>query len=198
MLRALHDQHVASDLANEPEHLGMPFLAENDHLAAAFEPSVGRAYVLLEPEHHRTGAVDYAVAQGGGRTVDRGRLAVGPDQQGLPFGTLEPRQRRDVHGHESQGLEPREFLLVVDYRPERIQPAPVIGELVLGGLDRPYHPSAETGVGVDLDLHHSIPNFPWIRPVIHASSSSMVISELSSPKASSARRSGEASRWESM
>ena len=132
---------------------------------------------------------------------------MGADEQGLPGrGGVHRLQVGLAEGHEPAPLEPGEFLLIVDDGTERKQVSLGVEDF-LGRADGADHAAAETGMGIDLDLHHhhtiasgasSNPNLPRIRPSAQAISSVKPISELSSTKASSARRSGEVSRWESM
>ena len=127
---------------------------------------------------------------------------MGPDQQRGASRGREALQVLPRDRHEAPPGQAVQLLIVVDDGTQGMQRlSRMLRQEALRTADGTDHTPAETGMRVYFDgkRHQSrMPKRPWIRPSVQTTSSLRVMSELSRTNASSARASGETSRWESI
>nr|DAF45631.1 MAG TPA: hypothetical protein [Siphoviridae sp. ctBLh2] len=146
----LDDDRRVGDLAREPDHLGVPPLAEDHDLTAyGAHPGVGLLHPPLEAGHHRAGGVDDLDAQFAGRRIGCRRLPVCAYE--------EPAAAQTGHvgmadGPQPESLEALHLDPVVYDIPERVDRT-AFGEGPLGLRNRPDYAEAESRFVVDLYLH---------------------------------------------
>ena len=163
---------------------------------------IGVTDVPLEFQHDRAGAVHHLETQIRGKPVSLRGFSVCPDQKRSASGGRQVRQVLLRDRDESPLGQTFQLFLIMHDRPEGMQgPAGMLRQETLRTADGTDHSPAKTGMRVYFDgkRHQSrMPKRPWIRPSVQTTSSLRVMSELSRTKASSARASGETSRWESI
>ena len=132
----------------------MPVLAENQDLTGA------PAYLLLDIQHNRAGAVDDLEALQTKFFVDFGGNSMGADKD--CFHTI----HHDIvdfissKGDKAFCAKALELLLVVHYRTQREKTSVTLPEKTLSRVDRPDHTAAESGIAVYFNLYHNTLNFP--------------------------------------
>lgn len=149
LAKALNDNGARMGLANQPQHLGVAFLAEDDYLR------IGVAVVLLldallQLQHHGAGGIDNVYVVAARQLVSLRRLAVGAQQH---LDTVQPPQVVVVDGHQPHLLQAVALHAVMHNVAQAVERV-ALGQLFLGLLDGRGHAEAEAAAVVNLYLKH--------------------------------------------